>query len=143
MTSGFHGYSRLRLSKLFSHEIHAVLVILFKADFCRAFLLLNLTAAGALPLAPPGSRLPPEPSSRPPHLAHRDIVGTPHNRIKDFLGVVLLAGAFSVAAVGLATAPMLLYNLKATREQKTWSEVVDSRNYAAESFYTAGDQVRY
>jgi len=48
-----------------------------------------------------------------------------------------------MAAVGFATAAMLLFNLKPAREPKRSSEVVDLRTYAAEGFYTAGEQVRY
>ena len=103
---------------------------------------MNLAAAAALPLAPPGSLPPPKPPSRPPHLVHRDIVGTPHKRIKDFVDAVLLAGAFAVAAVGLATAPMLLYNLKMTRQQKMWSEVVDRLSVQCDSRQTVSGRSR-
>ena len=57
--------------------------------------------------------------------------------------MVFQAGAFAVVAVGLATGPMLFYNLKATQQKKMWSKMVDSRNYTVESFRDAGDELRY
>jgi len=133
LTSSYFAAMKYMPYSLFSSEL----------IFCRALLFLNLAAAAALPIDPSGTHRQPrplEPGSHPPPI---DIMNIPHVRIKDLIGMVFLAGAFVTVAVGLATGPMLLYNLKATRDKKRWDNVVDSRNYAVESLHDAGDEIRY